>query len=61
MLEKIVTLQMEKDIKKAEDYINEYFIWLPEMEVRAKNIEKISKILAGRLETPLADKLLTEE
>ncbi|MCQ2753654.1 MAG: hypothetical protein MJ231_01235 [bacterium] len=61
MLEKIVTLQMEKDIKKAEEYVNEYFIWTPELEAHAQKIEEISKVLGGKLETPLADKLLKEE
>ena len=58
MLEKIIEVQMSNDFAKGEEYVNEYFVWTPEMETLAQNIKKVSKTLNGKVESPLADKLL---
>ena len=60
MLEKIIEVQMSNDFAKGEEYVNEYFVWTPEMEALAQNIKKVSKTLNGKVEAPLADKLLSE-
>ena len=60
MLEKIIEVQMSNDFSKGEEYVNEYFVWTPEMDALAQNIKKVSKTLNGRVESPLADKLLAE-
>ncbi len=60
MLEKIIEVQMSNDFAKGEEYVNEYFVWTPEMETMAQNIKKVSKTLNGKVEAPLADKLLSE-
>ena len=60
MLEKIIEVQMSNDFSKGEEYVNEYFVWTPEMEALAQNIKKVSKTLNGKVESPLADKLLNE-
>ena len=60
MLEKIIEVQMSNDFSKGEEYVNEYFVWTPEMETLAQNIKKVSKTLNGKVEAPLADKLLSE-
>ena len=60
MLEQIIKLQMSGDIASAEKYVNDNFVWTPEMEAMAENIRKTSKALSGKLENKLADKLLNE-
>ncbi len=60
MLAEIVRIQIEGDFNKAEQYVNENFIWTDNMELIAKKLQKINKTLNGRLETELADKLLAE-
>ena len=60
MLEEIIQVQMKGDFTKAEKYVTDYFVWTPEMEKMAENIKKVSKTLNGKVESPLADKLLGE-
>ncbi len=60
MLEKIIEVQLSGDFATGEQYVNEYFVWTPEMEALAQNIKKVSKTLNGKVESPLADKLLAE-
>ena len=60
MLEEIIQVQMKGDFSKGEKYVTDYFVWTPEMEKMAENIKKVSKTLNGRVESPLADKLLNE-
>ncbi len=60
MLERIVEVQMSNDFAEGEKYVNEYFVWTPEMDKMAQNIKKVSKTLNGKVESPLADKLLNE-
>lgn len=61
MLEEIIEVQLSGDFARGEKYVNDYFVWTPEMETMAENIKKVSKTLNGRVESPLADKLLAEE
>ena len=58
MLEKIIEVQLSGDFETGEKYVNEYFVWTPEMETMAHNIRKVSKTLNGKVEAPLADELL---
>lgn len=58
MLEEIIQVQMKGDFSKGEKYVLDNFIWTPEMETMAQNIKKVSKTLNGKVESPLADKLL---
>ena len=60
MLERIIEVQMSNDFAEGEKYVNEYFVWTPEMDKMAQNIKKVSKTLNGKVESPLADKLLSE-
>ena len=57
MLEEIIEVQLSGDFARGEKYVNDYFVWTPEMETMAENIKKVSKTLNGRVESPLADKL----
>ena len=57
MLEEIIRVQLSGDFAKGEKYVNDYFVWTPEMETLAQNIKKVSKTLNGKVESPLADKL----
>ena len=61
MLAEIVRIQVDGDFSKAEQYVNENFVWTDNMEVIAKKLQKVNKALNGTLETELADKLLAEK
>lgn len=58
MLEKIIEVQLSGDFETGEKYVNEWFVWTPEMEILAQNIKKVSKTLNGKVEAPLADELI---
>ncbi len=58
MLEKIIEVQLSGDFATGEKYVNDYFVWTDEMETLAQNIKKVSKTLNGKVESPLADRLL---
>ena len=60
MLEEIIEVQLSGDFKRGEKYVTDYFVWTPEMDKMAENIKKVSKTLNGRVESPLAEKLLSE-
>ena len=60
MLKEIIEVQLSGDFTRGEKYVNDYFVWTPEMEALAQNIKKVSKTLNGKVESPLADKLLSE-
>ena len=58
MLAEIVRIQIDGDFNKAEKYVNDNFIWTPEMELISQKLQKVNKTLNGTLETELADYLL---
>ena len=60
MLEEIIQVQMKGDFSKGEKYVMDNFVWTDEMQKMADNIKKVSKTLNGKVESPLADKLLAE-
>ena len=60
MLEEIIEVQLSGDFARGEKYVNDYFVWTPQMDTMAKNIKKVSKTLNGKVESPLADKLVSE-
>ena len=60
MLKEIIEVQLSGDFARGEKYVNDYFVWTSEMDTMAKNIKKVSKTLNGKVESPLADKLLAE-
>ena len=58
MLAEIIRIQIDGDFNKAEKYVQDNFVWTPEMDLIAQKLQKVNKTLNGRLETPLADMLL---
>jgi hypothetical protein len=58
MLSEYVKIQMDKDPKKAETFVDKYFQWTDKIEQVAKNIRTVDTTLHGVVEQPLADKLL---
>ena len=60
MLKEIIEVQLSGDFSHGEKYVNDYFVWTEEMDTMAKNIKKVSKTLNGKVESPLADKLISE-
>ena len=61
MLTEIIRVQLDNDITKAEKYVTDNFVWTEEMQLIGDKLQKENKELNGKLETELADKLLTEE
>ena len=60
MLSEIVRIQIDGDFQKAENYVNDNFIWTENMEIIAQKLQKINKTLNGTVESKLAEKLLKE-
>lgn len=60
MLAEIIRIQIDGDFNKAEEYVNNNFVWTDNMELIAQKLQKVSKALNGTLETELADKLLAD-
>ena len=60
MLAEIVRIQIDGDFSKAEKYVTDNFVWTDNMELIAQKLQKVSKTLNGRTESPLADMLLAE-
>lgn len=58
MLKEIIRIQIDGDFEKGERYVLNNFQWTKEMEVMAEKIKKVSKSLNGKVEEPLAQKLL---
>lgn len=58
MLKEIIRIQIDGDFSKGEKYVLDNFQWTKEMEVMAEKIKKVSKSLNGKVEEPLAKKLL---
>ena len=60
MLAEIVRVQIDDDFAKGEKYVLDNFVWTDEMQLIGEKLQKVSKELNGKLETELADKLLSE-
>lgn len=60
MLEQIIRVQVDSKFEEGEKYVLDNFIWTNQMETMAENIKRVSKTLNGKVESPLADKLLSE-
>ena len=58
MLEEIIRVQLSGDFATGEKFVQDNFIWTPEMDKMAENIKSVSKTLNGKVESPLADELL---
>ena len=59
MLTEIIEVQLSQDFSKGENFINKYFHWTDEIESVSKKLREIDKSLNGKIETPLADYLVT--
>lgn len=60
MLKEIIRIQIDGDFEKGEKYVLDNFQWTKEMEIMAEKIKKVSKSLNGKVEEPLAQKLLAQ-
>ena len=58
MMNEVIKIQIEKNLQKAEKYIEKWFIWTENQEKVAEIIKKYSKKLNGYLDKPLADTIL---
>ncbi len=61
MLKEIIRIQIDGNFENGEKYVLENFQWTKEMETMAEKIKKVSKSLNGKVEEPLAQKLLNEQ
>ena len=60
MLKEIVRVQIDDSFEKGEKYVMDNFNWTEEMQLIGDKLQKENKELNGKLETELADKLLSE-
>lgn len=60
MLSEIIRIQIDGDFDKAEKYVLNNFVWTDNMELIAQKLQKVSKYLNGRTESPLAKLLLKD-
>ena len=60
MMEEIIRIQLDNNITKAEEYINNTFIWNEEMKLIGAKKLAVRTVLNGILINELADKLLKE-
>lgn len=60
MLSEIIRIQIDGDFDKAEKYVLNNFVWTDNMELIAQKLQKVSKYLNGRTESPLAELLLKD-
>lgn len=60
MLSEIIRIQIDSNFDKAEKYVLDNFVWTDNMELIAQKLQKVSKYLNGRTESPLAELLLKD-
>ena len=60
MLKEIIEIQLSGNVKKAEKFVNDNFVWDDKMEAIAEKLRETDKELNGETISPLSDKLLTE-
>ncbi len=58
MLTEIIKVQLSGDMKTAEKFIEDNFVWTDKHEAIAKNLREVNKTLNGIVESPLQDELL---
>lgn len=58
MMSEVIRLQIDKDVSKAKEYVEKWFVWTDEINQVAELIKKFSKKLNGYLEMPLAEMML---
>lgn len=58
MMKEAIRLQLDANVKKAEEYINKWFVWDDTLIGIAETIKKFSKKLNGYLIQPLAEEML---
>ena len=60
MLKEIVEIQISANVRKAEKFVNDNFVWDDKIEAIAEKLRETDKELNGQTVSPLSDKLLTE-
>ena len=60
MLKEIVEIQISGNVKKAEKFVEDNFVWDEKMEAIAQKLRETDKELNGETVAPLSMKLLTE-
>jgi len=60
MLKEIVEIQIAGNVKKAEKFVNDNFVWDDKIEAIAEKLRETDKELNGETVAPLSDKLLAE-
>ncbi|MBQ8451735.1 MAG: hypothetical protein IJ538_03050 [Clostridia bacterium] len=60
MMREVIRLQIDRDVEKAREYVEKWFVWSNEIQHIADIINKLSKKLNGYLSQPLADAMLED-
>ncbi|MDR2902462.1 MAG: hypothetical protein LBU87_05080 [Lactobacillales bacterium] len=58
ILQEIIRMQLDGDIKQAEAYLQRNFVWTPLMNKLADKMKQANQTLNGRVESPLANALI---
>ncbi len=61
MMKEAIRLQLDANVKAAENYVNKWFVWDDTLVSIAETIKKFSKKLNGYLIQPLADEMLSSD
>ena len=61
MIAEVVRLQLDGDVKKAEEYIDKWCVWSDEVERIAEVIRSYNKTLNGYVEEKLAEEFMKKE
>ncbi len=61
MLAEVVRLQIDGNVKKAEEYIQKWFVWSDDIERIAEVIRAYNKTLNGYVDEPLAELFMTKD
>lgn len=61
MMKEAIRLQLDANVKAAEEYVNKWFVWDDTLISIAETIKKFSKKLNGYLIQPLADEMLSSD
>ncbi len=61
MLARVIRIQLDGDIQKAKQFVDEYFVWTPLMARLGRKLKQVRKILNGGIVMPMAEQKCHED